>query len=59
MYDSTVVQLFWFFLFLTVFCGLLVVGGLFFHQLERLEYHRLMKLDRARRAWAKMVAGEK
>lgn len=55
MNDEIFIQLFWFIFFVTSFCAALVIGAIFFHQFERLEYHRLIKLERARKAWAKML----
>ena len=55
MSQETYIQLFWFLLFITVFCSLLVAGGLAIHQIQRWEYRRLSKLEKAREAWAKML----
>ena len=57
MTEDTFVQLFWAIALPTIFCALLVLGGGVQHLFQTREYRRYLRLQKAKRAWEKMLVG--
>ena len=57
MTDDTFVQLFWAIALPTIFGFLLVLGGIVNHLFVSTEYRRYLRLQKAKRAWEKMLVG--
>lgn len=57
MTDDTFVQLFWAVALPTIFGLILVVGGGIHHLFQTSDYRRYLRLQKAKRAWEKMLVG--
>jgi hypothetical protein len=57
MTEDTFVQLFWAIALPTAFGFLLVLGGAAHHLFHSSDYRRYLRLQKAKRAWEKMLVG--
>ena len=55
MSEEEFVQLFWFIFGVTSICLILVVGGYLIDHLERWDYRKFVKHQKARARWAEMM----
>ena len=55
MSDEFFVQLFWFIFLVTLFAGILVSGAIIYSHIQRWEYRRLVRHEKARQRWTEVA----